>query len=278
MLFAAQQGDLASASLLLDAGADLNDATPRDGSALVVAAASGQEAVATLLLEKGADPNAVDRNGMTALHHAASNRSLLKLVTTLLARGAGPNARLARNTSDKEGLNLLDATPFFLAAASLNAGAMRALAQGGADPRLATDAHTTPLMVAAGVGRFEERTISEYDRALEAVKMAVALGADVNAVGENGWTALHGAAYTGADAIITFLVDHGANMGAHDRFGQTPLSIAEAVITVGLGDYADVRPRKYRTTTVDLLVKLGAPSLEASGVRRLGSLAVRPDP
>jgi hypothetical protein len=131
-------------------------------------------------------------------------------------------------------------------------------------------------MAAAGVGRFEERTPGEYQRALEAVKVAVELGNGVNAAGENGWTALHGAAYTGADPIIAFLVGRGANMGIKDKFGQTPLSIAEAVITVGLGDNADVRPRKYRTTTVDQLVKLGAPSLEASGVQRVGSMAVRP--
>jgi hypothetical protein len=69
--------------------------------------------------------------------------------------------------------------------------------------------------------------------------------------------------FCGADAIIQFLVEKGARMDAKDTFGQTPLSIAQAVITAGLGENADVRPRKFRTSTANVLVKLGAPSLMA---------------
>jgi ankyrin repeat protein len=255
----------------------VNEGTAEHGSPLVVAAASGQAEMTAFLLDKGADVKATDRNGTTALHHAASSRAMLPAVRALLARGADPNARLTKNVRLPVDVNAVGATPFLMAAASLNAEAMRALAAGGADPLLTTKERTTALMVAAGVGRFEERNEAEYQRALEAVTAAAELGVDVNASGESGWTALHGAAYTGADAIIQYLVAKGAAMGVKDAFGQTPLSIAAAVITTGLKELAEVRPRKYRESTVALLEKLGAPSLDASGVERLGSMAVRPE-
>jgi uncharacterized protein len=276
LLFAGQQGDVDSARLILAAGANVNESTPQDGSSLVVASASGHAALAAFLLEKGADPNVADARGMTALHFAASGRNMLELVKLLLAKGANPNARLVKSVPLAGDASLAGATPFLLAAATGNAGAMRVLAAGGADPLMTTKDNTSPLMVAAGVGLFEERTEARYRTALEAVKAALELGADANAAGQNGWTALHGAAYTGADSIVQFLVEHGAKMDVKDQFGQTPLSIAEAVITAGLGENADVRPRKYRSSTANLLLKLGATPTAAAGVERVGSLAVKP--
>jgi hypothetical protein len=107
------------------------------------------------------------------------------------------------------------------------------------------------------------------------VKLAAELGTDVNAVGENGWTALHGAAYTGSDAIVQFLVEKGAKPDVLDKFGQTPLSIAEAVVTKGLGELADVRPRRFRESTVALLLKLGATPTAQAGVEAVSATAVK---
>jgi hypothetical protein len=98
------------------------------------------------------------------------------------------------------------------------------------------------------------------------------MGSDINAVGEHGWTALHGAAYTGADDTLQFLVEKGAKMDVMDEFGQTPLSIAQAVVTPGVINDAYKRARAYRKTTSDLLVKLGAPSLAASRVQIIQAL------
>jgi hypothetical protein len=52
-----------------------------------------------------------------------------------------------------------------------------------------------------------------------------------------------------------------------DRFGQTPLSIAYAVLTEGIGAAYYQTPRIYRQETADLLLKLGATPLERSGVK-----------
>jgi hypothetical protein len=61
---------------------------------------------------------------------------------------------------------------------------------------------------------------------LEGVELCVALGLDVNAVNHKKETALHGAADRGADSIVQYLVDHGANLTAKDAAGQTPLDVA----------------------------------------------------
>jgi ankyrin repeat protein len=284
LLLAARHGDLESARLLLEAGADVNEATPEDGSALVVASGSGHEALAIFLLEKGADPNAADRFGTTALHYAmlkaiapyqdiTSSLSYLsymfrpnmqELVKALLQRGADPNARLARTPRLPNGkyamISLAGATPFWLASAVGDVTIMRMLAEKGADPLAATEEKVTPLMAAAGLGRrvngHMDRAADEEKAALEAVQLAVALGADIHATTETGLTALHGAAYTGADSIVQFLVGKGANVNAADQYGQTALTIAQRIRPPGLPN--QFRSDQVYDTTVKLLRDLGA--------------------
>jgi ankyrin repeat protein len=83
-------------------------------------------------------------------------------------------------------------------------------------------------MVASGVGqgagpdRLPERVL------IEAVKAAVALGAEVNAANSNGVTAAHGAAGSGFLGIISLLAEQGADLNARDKRGQTPLAVAQA--------------------------------------------------
>jgi len=111
LMFAAQAGDLEATRILVAAGARVNDSTPEDGSALVIAAVNGQEQVAVLLLDNGADPNMADGYGMTALHWAAQegvkalygrpsdndrfwdHPNMPEVVKALLVHGANPNAR-----------------------------------------------------------------------------------------------------------------------------------------------------------------------------------------
>ncbi len=78
-----------AASLLLDAGANPNQASRNalQVAPLHSACAAGHAAVAGLLLQHGADPNAEESNGMTPLHTAAGtgNREIAVL---LLKAGA----------------------------------------------------------------------------------------------------------------------------------------------------------------------------------------------
>jgi len=160
-----------------------------------------------------------------------------------------------------------------LATAALDVPLMRYLLVNGADPLLGMANHTTPLMVVAGLGYLDvqDRTQQQWESALEAVHLLVDLGADVNAVGDNGYTALHGAAYVGAGEIIKYLVSKGAKLDVMDKFGQTPLSIAEGIITTGIVDFSK-KPHGPHKPTADLLLSLGATSVEASGVQRVDVL------
>jgi ankyrin repeat protein len=283
LLFASQQGDIASARVLLAAGADVNEATPLNGPALVVAAASCHEQLAIFLLESGADPNDADAYGLTALHYALPRgiagidsvsivfrpyqeipADMPELVKALLARGANPNVRIAKDFPGYSRspyaleTSLVGVTPFILAAAAANVDMMNELLRGGADPLLKSKDGSTALMMAAGVGRVDERENKAEDAmALEAVKLALKLGNDVRTANGRGRTAMHGAAGIGADTIIQFLVDNGADVNAKDRRNYTAWHVASGRSPRG-GDSAS---RAYEHTA-DFLVKLGAQPVE----------------
>jgi ankyrin repeat protein len=279
LLFAGQQGDIASARMLLAAGADVNEATPKNGTALVVAAASGREEFAIFLLENKADPNAADAYGVTALHYAIPRGiagvdsvsivfrpfhelppNMPALVKALLAHGANPNARITKDFPPYSRspyalqTSLIGVTPFLLAAAAADVDLMHILLDRGADPHVRSRDGSTALMMAAGVGRVDERENKQEDAsALEAAKLALMLGDDVNAANDKGRTALHGAAGIGSNTLIEFLVAKGASLNAKDRLGYTALGVAAGRAPRG-GDSAS---RVYQST-VELLLKLGA--------------------
>ena len=171
LLFAARSGDLASARLLVAAGADVHDTAADGNTVLNVAVHSGHGSLAAFLLAAGADPNAAPL-GYTALHAAALRGALrdrgvanddpgagVPLVRALLEHGADPNARLLKGTPVRRWSHdfafmdrWVGATPFWLAARFLEVETMRVLAAAGADPRLPSRDGTTPLMAAAGQG------------------------------------------------------------------------------------------------------------------------------
>jgi uncharacterized protein len=249
-----------------------------------VASASGREDFSIYLLEHGAEPNAADEFGFTALHYAIQKglsdvssvqykpgfvvpSNMPRLAKALLARGANPNAQVGRDYPahsrapfrQTNPISLVGATPYFLAAASGDAQLMRALADAGADPKLALNDGTTPLMAAAGAGRVQDFMEGEEDGVLAAVQLALELGADVKAANRGGQTALHAAASTGLDPVVQLLVEKGAAVNARDRIGQTPWSIAEAISPV-VNNQGALRLHK---STADLLLKLGATRLTA---------------
>jgi len=281
LLFAARAGDLEGGRALLAAGVDPNEAASSGESALVVATVRGHVPFALWLLERGADPGA-NGSGYTALHWACGTwetemtgpkgivarpghewgamRGLqegkLELIHALLARGADPDARTSKHpprfgyTADRQ--RPVGATPFFLAAMAGDAGVMEVLAQAGASPRLAADDGTTPLMAAAGVGRNLTETRLTEEQSLRAVRLALELGADVNAANQDGDTALHGAARIKSPVLTQFLVDRGAEMNVRNRKGQTPLFVARHYFHPGSP------PLPVQSETADLLRRLGA--------------------
>jgi ankyrin repeat protein len=254
LLFAVREGRADVVKILLKSGASPEEAlaTRRGGKtpALVLATTNAHFELAALLLDAGADPNG-GGDGWTALHVISNVRrpgtgsndpappgsghlSSLELVRKLVAKGANVNLQTTRSRNiGLTSLNTKGATPFLLAARTGDAELMRLLAQLGADPRIPTADNTTPLMVAAGVGtRSPGEDAGTETEALEAVKVAFELGGDVNAVDNNGDTAMHGAAYKWFPSVVTFLALHGAKVDVWNRKNDhdwTPLRIAEGV-------------------------------------------------
>jgi ankyrin repeat protein len=255
LLFAARDGRLASAEVLIAAGANLNTPDPNGLTPLLMAITNGQIGVAQLLVEKGADVKAADWYGRTALWAAVEIRNLdlrsnatengidreaaLRLVTSLIDKGADVNARVkefppARRymlpLGSLEWVDFTGQTPLIRAAQSADVPLMKLLVARGADPRITTFNGTTILMAAAGVNWVVGQTYSESPaRWLEAVQLCLELGSDVNAANEMGLTAVHGAANRGSDDIIELLARRGARLDVKDKEGRTPIVWAEGV-------------------------------------------------
>jgi ankyrin repeat protein len=278
LLFAAREGSREAVQELVSAGAAINQTAADGTSPLLVATQNGFYDVARFLLDHGADSNLANGKGWTPLYLAVKNRNVedsaipgprnenaLEFIQLLLDRGANPNARIRADTELHQGmlatwLKEAGATPLLRAALCGDLTTVRLLLAHGADPNMATDDHTTPLMAAAGVG-WADGFLHEYSEAetLELIKLLLDLGNPVNAANDEGITALHGAAYKGANKAVQFLVDRGADLAAKDKgadfgFGartvkMTPLNWAEGV-PIGMSSSI------YHTETVALLARL----------------------
>ena len=285
LLFAARVGDVESAKLLFAAGADVNETAPNGMTPLLLASASGQESLGIFLLDKGADPNARDTLGATALHYAVMKGitslnevryanyvehlfrpSLDGLVKALLAHKANPNLQIEKPVplGGSRSRHVIGATPFLLAAASPDPSVMRMLVSTGADPKVKTKDGLTALMLAAGVARGQDFTDPEKAISLDAVRIAFDAGTDVNAVNEDGLTAMHGAAANGANGVVQFLAQKGAKLEVRDKYQQTPLSIAAGERLPWIPD-GDELGEIIQPSTRDLLLKLGATPISTPG-------------
>lgn len=270
ILFAARQGDLETAAALLDAGANVDDADAAGTSALVIAAHSDHGQLARFLLSRGADPNAA-KAGYTALH-AAVLRGNLELVKALLEAGADPDAPVRHGTPGRRlsadyslRHQMLGANALWLAARFGHPDIMRVLAAAGANALVVPADGTTALKAAMGYvsGLTENREgrygipidhAEEEQATLDAARIAVEMGVDVNAVGPGGDTALHDAARQRFVTVIEFLVKSGADLNARNRRKLTPLGTLLAENPDGAGKFETAA----RQDTIDLLRKLGA--------------------
>ena len=261
-LFAVREGRIDVVRALLKGGADVNDTIPLAGrrtvqqhgapragtSALHIAVNNAHFELAAALLDAGADANAIGP-GYTALHivswvrkpgggdndpapEGSGNMTSLQMVKKLVDSGANINAAMTKKVNvGLTSLNTLGATPFVLAARTADAELMRFLAKLGADPKIPTADQSTALMVAAGLGtRSPGEDAGTENEVVEALQVALDLGNDVNAVDNNGETAMHSAAYKNLPAAVEFLAKQGASTEIWNRknkHGWTPLIIAQ---------------------------------------------------
>jgi uncharacterized protein len=277
LVYAAREGCFECAQMLIESGARVNQVTTYGWSALLTATQNRHYKLAAYLLDHGADPNLANNGGWTPLYLATDNRNIesgdypvrvpdmdhLDFIKLLLAKGARVNTRICgvessakeckgdttetRTNFTMQWLSEEGATPFLRAAQSGDVTLMKLLLDRGADPKIATAHGVTALEVASGIGWVEGITFEwSPEQSLEAVRMCLDLGIDVNNADDEGRTALHGAAHKGRTDVIRLLVDHGANLEAHDKGsrdtfagamkGMTwiPLDWARGLVRVGV--------------------------------------------
>jgi ankyrin repeat protein len=302
LFFAVREGHIDVVRVLLEAGVNVNEtlqpkaerpASPlgtnyrpiRKGtSPLMLAVENGHFDLAMALVEAGADPND-QRSGFTPLHAiswvrkpdasdvgdpapiGSGSLTSLQFVHALVARGANVNARLGKGVprppASATMLGTEGATPFLMAADRADVPLMRELVKAGADPFLPNADKSTPLMAAAGLGTSDPlEEAGTEDEALDAVKMLLDLGADINAVDSKGDTAMHGAAYGNFPAIVQLLADRGADVNVWkqpDTEGRTPLFIAEG--------FKAGRPQPSRPTIDAIEHLMAAAGVSTEGIR-----------
>jgi ankyrin repeat protein len=282
ILFAAQQGNVEVATLLLEAGANKNDQSGLGQTPLIVAAHSNHADLVRLLLDRGADPNA-GAVGHSALH-AAVLLGNVDAVKMLLAAKADPNARITKGEPVRKygqeyalTANLKGATPLWLAARFAEPSIASALLQGGADPQARSEDGVPAILAAipgGGQGDRRERYMTDVEAAnqvpadverssLEVLKTFVERGATLDARDKAGDTLLHLAAARSYDTIIQFLADRGMDLNARNARGLTPLGVSMArrrgvprPTSAASAPTPDAEPAHSSTTA--LLLALGA--------------------
>ena len=262
LMFAAREGDLESARMLVAAGADINARGGDGKDALGLAIFNGGYEVASFLIDNRANVNQADAQRFTPLFWAVDRRNMetapnfpwvvtadpLPLIKKLLDAGANVNF-LVNNTPRarmRDGSpRIVFATALMRAAFSGDIELVKLLVSRGADPKVLSKDNETVLMAACGTGFIpgysKGRTPAER---LEVVKLLIDLGLDVNAADDYGITALMVAANIGDVPIIQYLVDKGADLGAYDlgkkndgAFGSSIEPLMPIDYAIGVGTF-----------------------------------------
>ncbi len=262
LMFAARENDLASAKLLVAAGADINAQSGDGKNALSLAFFDGSYDVAEFLIDSKANVNQKDAQRFTPLFWAVDRRNMetapnfpwmetrdpLPLIKKLLDAGADPNAIInsTPRARMREGSpRLVYATALMRAALAGDVELAKLLLSHGADPHIISKDRETTLMAASGMGFINgyhrQRTPAER---LELVKLLVELGEDVNAADNYGITPLMVAANLGDIEVVKYLISKGADLNAHDlgkkndgAFGSSVEPLMPIDYAIGVGTF-----------------------------------------
>lgn len=267
---AALYSDTATVRDILANTVDLEHHGPYDATALLLAADRGLPDMVAALLKAGATPHAVDRFGRGALIFGAGSGNA-KVMQLLLAAG------LKADEKDKCG-----DTALMAAAASGSPESVRLLLSNGARVSALNSRRQTALLSGATgdsgfsigeSGRRHAEVPEEMIHRDAVVKLLVDAGADINARGWFGETAL----FSLEDEAVQELIRHHINLEVRNNYGETALvetvsdSIAEILLKAGAnvnaqdndGETALIRAAEHNgVRKLEVLVKAAGIRLE----------------
>ena len=281
VMLAAREGYTDVARLLIDAGAEVNARAGDGKTALALATFNGNYDVASLLVDRKADVNLADAQRFTPLFWAVDRRNMetapnfpwmvtadpLPLIRKLLDAGADPNA-LVNNTPRarmREGSpRIVFATALMRAAFAADLELVNLLLAHGADPNVISRDGETMVSAAAGLAFIHGYHRGESpEKRLQVVKLFVARGADVNRPDDYGITPLMAAANGGDPKLIQYLIDVGADLGAHDlgkkndgQFGSSVEPLMPIDYAIGVGTFVPNNAVIIHEEAVALMDKL----------------------
>ncbi len=281
LIFAAREGHTEAARLLVAAGADVNALAADGKNALGMAIFNGHYELAAFLIDSGSDVDQADARDFTPLFWAVDRRNMetapnfpwtvtddpFFLVEKLLEAGADPN-KLINDTPQARmrggSPRIVFATPLMRAAFSGDLELVKLLLDYEADPDLKSKENETALAAAAGLGFVmgfhKERPLAER---LEVIKLLVDLGGDVNWQDDYGISPLMVAGNLGDVAIIQYLVDQGADLGAYDLgkkndgiFGASIEPLMPIDYAIGVGTFRPNNAVVFNEAAVELMTRL----------------------
>ena len=229
-------GDPQSAKLLLEKGISINNRLDNGETPLMEAIRLSRSDIVRMLLDKGADMEAKDKEGRTSLMIAIAEEKM-ELMKILIDKGA-----------EIEAQDTMGRTPLFYAVENIEV--VRLLLEKGANVNHTTVENTSPLLysvyfnmgkgvieILLSLGAGDKEGTKEValicatmEGNIEAVKVLLKNGADANAKGDEGLSALMYAAESGLSEscceISSLLLDHGASLNDVCDHGFSPLMYA----------------------------------------------------
>lgn len=227
----------AALKYFIDKGADIKAAVSNNSTPLEAAISRGHETAAIYLVEKGADIKLKNENGLTPLHKAAQY-GLIDLMAVLIS-----------NNADCDSTSKYGSTPIFFAVERGTLPAVELLIKAGANLNARDSSNTTPLMSAIFSDQFEIAdylmtkhpstlsvlNINEKNKLLiasaekgnvEIIEKLIKNGADINAAGTSGDTALHSAVIRANLKAVNALIKSGADVNRRNNKGRTAFHYA----------------------------------------------------
>ena len=183
--------------LLLEDGADVDARTDEGETPCMTAALRGEKEMLEVLFALSADPHAVDSHGSNLIDLAA----------------AGGHSEIVKLLSE---MGVQENNPLHVAAGTGNLLRLKQLLKNGHKVNARDGFGATPLLIAIVSGN------------MEVVQFLLSKGADPMIEAKDGYTLMHGAAFSGSKQMVRLALSFGLEINPrYGKDGITPVDVAE---------------------------------------------------